>query len=513
MIKNCITEYTLDKPLAANDSIKIVFELSRITRGFENNVSFTQLTENGTFFNNMDLMPTFGYNSNYEISDKNTRKKRKLPKRDIMPKLDENNIPARMNTYLSNDADWVDVNTVISTSPDQIAIAPGSLIKTWEKDGRKYFNYKLDHKSVNFYSFISARYEVARKKWKGIDLEVYYDKNHAYNVPNMLKSMEKSLEYYTTNFGPYMHKECRIIEFPRYQSFAQAFPGTMPFSEGIGFILDQRDVTKDDIDQVFYVVAHEMAHQYWAHQLIGANMQGSEMMSEGFAQYSALMVMEKEYGKDKMKKFLEYEMDEYLNGRSSETEEEEPLMKTQGQQYIHYNKASVVMYYLKEMIGEGKVNKALQNLLKEYAYKNPPYPTSIAAVNEFKKVTPPDMQYLIKDIFETITVFSNRALKTSYKKAGNGYEVTLSTSSEKFRSDGFGRETAIPINDYIDIGVFTEPENDYTAGKVLAYKRVKINKKDNTFTFTTKEKPYQAGIDPYNYLIDRIPNDNLKEVD
>jgi ABC-2 type transport system permease protein len=505
--------YTLDKPLAANDSIKIVFELSRITRGFENNVSFTQLTENGTFFNNMDLMPTFGYNSNYEISDKNTRKKRKLPKRDIMPKLDENNIPARMNTYLSNDADWVDVNTVISTSPDQIAIAPGSLIKTWEKDGRKYFNYKLDHKSVNFYSFISARYEVARKKWKGIDLEVYYDKNHAYNVPNMLKSMEKSLEYYTTNFGPYMHKECRIIEFPRYQSFAQAFPGTMPFSEGIGFILDQRDVTKDDIDQVFYVVAHEMAHQYWAHQLIGANMQGSEMMSEGFAQYSALMVMEKEYGKDKMKKFLEYEMDEYLNGRSSETEEEEPLMKTQGQQYIHYNKASVVMYYLKEMIGEGKVNKALQNLLKEYAYKNPPYPTSIAAVNEFKKVTPPDMQYLIKDIFETITVFSNRALKTSYKKAGNGYEVTLSTSSEKFRSDGFGRETAIPINDYIDIGVFTEPENDYTAGKVLAYKRVKINKKDNTFTFTTKEKPYQAGIDPYNYLIDRIPNDNLKEVD
>lgn len=505
--------YTLDKPLAPNDSIKITFELERITRGFENSVSFTQLTENGTFFNNMDLMPTFGYNPGFEISDKNTRKKRKLPKRDIMPKLDENNIPARMNTYLSNDADWVDVNTVISTSPDQIAIAPGSLVKSWEKNGRKYFNYKLDHKSVNFYSFISAKYEVVRKKWKGIDLEVYYDKNHAYNVPNMLKSMEKSLEYYTTHFGPYMHKECRIIEFPRYQSFAQAFPGTMPFSEGIGFILDQRNVTKDDIDQVFYVVAHEMAHQYWAHQLIGANMQGSEMMSEGFAQYSALMVMEKEYGKDKMKKFLQYEMDQYLSGRSGETEEEEPLMKTQGQQYIHYNKASVIMYYLKEMIGEAKVNEALQNLLKEYAYKNPPYPTSIAAVNEFKKVTPPDMQYLIKDMFETITIFSNRALKTTYKKSGNGYEVTLTTTSEKFRSDGLGRETAIPINDYIDVAVFAEPENDYTAGKVLAYKRVRVTKKDNTYTFTTKEKPYQAGIDPYNYLIDRIPDDNLKPVD
>lgn len=505
--------YTLNKPLAPNNSIKIDFKLSRINRGFENAVSFTQLTQNGSFFNNMDLMPTFGYNSNYEISDKNLRVKRKLPKRDIMPKLDENNLKARSNSYISSDADWVEVNTTISTSPDQIAIAPGSLVKTWEKDGRKYFNYKLDHKSLNFYSFISAKYEVARRKWNGIDLEVYYDKNHAYNVPNMLNSMQKSLEYYTTHFGPYMHKQCRIIEFPRYQSFAQAFPGTMPFSEGIGFIIDERDVTKDDIDQVFYVVAHEMAHQYWAHQVCGANMQGSEMMSEGFAQYSALMVMEKEYGKDKMKKFLQYEMDQYLNGRSSESEEEQPLMKTQGQQYIHYNKASVVMYYLKEMIGEDKVNMALRNLIQEYGYKNPPYPTSIAAVTQFKKVTPPDMQYLISDMFENITIFSNRALKVNSKKVDGGYEVTLKTTSEKFRADGLGRETAIPVNDYIDIGVFAEPENDFSAGKVLAYKRVKVNKKDNTYTFTVKEKPYHAGIDPYNYLIDRVPHDNLELVD
>jgi len=505
-------KYTLQTPLAANDSIKITVDLSALTQGFENEVSFTQLTQNGTFFNNMDLMPTFGYNSNYEISDKNTRKKRKLPQRDVMPKLDNNNGTARMDSYMSNDSDWVDVTTTISTSPDQIAIAPGSLIKSWDKDGRKYFTYKLDHKSLNFYSFVSAKYVVARKKWKGVDLEVYYDKNHAYNVPNMLNSMQRSLEYYTTNFGPYMHKQCRIIEFPRYQSFAQAFPGTMPFSEGIGFILDQKDVTKDDIDQVFYVTAHEMAHQYWAHQLCGAYMQGSEMMSEGFAQYSALMVMEKEYGKDKMKKFLEYEMDSYLFGRSSETEGEQPLMKTQGQQYIHYNKASVIMYYFKEMIGEDKVNEALRALLNGYGYKNPPYPTSVAAVDAFKKVTPADMQYLITDMFENITIFSNRALKVTSKKVAHGYETTLTTTSEKFRADAMGTETVVPIADYIDVAIFAEPEGDEKIGKMLEYKRVKITKKNNTFTFTTTEIPFQAGIDPYNYLIDRIPNDNVKAI-
>jgi ABC-2 type transport system permease protein len=505
--------YSLEKPLNPNDSVKINIDLWKLTYGFENEVSFKSLTQNGTFFNNSDILPTIGYNSNLEVSDKNKRVKLKLPVRLRMPKLDENNLVARANSYIGNDSDWVEVTTTISTSKDQIAIAPGSLLKTWEANGRKYFNYKLDQKSLNFYSFISGKYEVAREKWNGIDLEVYYDKQHKVNVPNMLKSMQKSLEYYTQNFGPYYHKQCRIVEFPRYQNFAQAFPGTMPYSEGIGFITDLRNVTKEDIDQVFYVVAHEMGHQYWAHQVCGANMQGSEMMSEGFAQYSALMVMEKEYGKDKMKKFLKYEMDDYLFGRSQELEGENPIMKTENQQYIHYNKASVVMYYLKEMIGEKNVNLAMKNLVSTYAYKNPPFPTVLAAINEFKKVTPPELQYLISDMFENITLFSNRMLEAKYKKVGAEYEVTLKTTSEKFRSNSLGKETPIPIADYIDIGVFAKPENDKNLGKKLIYKRLKINKRNNSYVFKIKAMPFEAGIDPYNYLIDRIPDDNLRKLE
>ena len=504
--------YKLANPLQPNDSVQIRFDVSRITRGFENEVSFTQLTQNGTFFNNSNIVPSFGYDKNYEISDKNKRIKLKLPVRFRMPKLNENDLATRANTYINHDADWVEVNTTISTTPDQIAIAPGSLVKSWEADGKRYFNYKLDQKSLDFYSFISAKYEVARKKWNGIDLEVYYIKAHEYNVPNMLKSLEKSLEYYTQNFGKYYHKQCRIIEFPRYASFAQAFPGTMPYSEGIGFITDLRKVTTDDIDQVYYVVAHEMGHQYWAHQLCGANMQGSEMMSEGFAQYSALMVMEKEYGKDKMKKFLKYEMDGYLRGRSSEFEAERPLMKSESQSYIHYQKASVIMYYLKEMIGEDKVNGALRTMIDSFAYKQPPYPTSLSAVRAFRKVTPDSLQYLIGDMFENITLFSNRTINAKYKKVGEQYEVTFNTTSEKFRSDSLGKENNIALADYIDIGIFAESKSKKNLGNPLLIKRMKLTNKENVFTFRVNEKPYQAGIDPYNYLVDRIPDDNLKKV-
>ena len=506
--------YILQKPLMPNDSIKIIIDVKHEPKGFENSISFKGVIENGSFFNNSDLVPYFGYTADFEVGDKNKRKKLGLPERARMPKLDVNDTKSRSQAYIGDDANWVKMTTTISTAIDQTAIAPGTLVKSWTANNRKYFSYKLEQKSFNFYAFMSARYEIARKKWNGIDLEVYHDKKHAVNVPNIMKSMNQSLEYYTKNFGPYYHKQCRIIEYPRYETFAQAFPGTMPYAEGIGFITDLRNVTKKDIDPVFYIVAHEMAHQYWAHQVSGSKMQGSEFFSEGFAQYSALMVLEKEYGRDKMKKFLQYEMDDYLQGRSNELEGENPLFKTERQSYLHYAKSSIVMYYFKEMIGEAKVNEALKNIIVKFAYKEPPYATSIDVINEFKKVTPPELQYLITDMFENITIFSNRMISAKYKKVGAEYEVTLTTTSEKFRCNSLGKETAIPVDDFIDVSLFAKSDNDENqTGKVILTKRLKITKKDNIFKFKVKELPYNAGIDPYNYLIDRIPDDNLKALE
>jgi aminopeptidase N len=104
----------------------------------------------------------------------------------------------------------------------------------------------------------------------------------------MMNSMKKSLDYYVENFGPYAHKNARIVEFARVADVASAYPGTMPCSESLGFIANLND--PDNIDSVFYLVAHEMAHQWWVHQVIGADMAGATFLSETLAQYSALMV-------------------------------------------------------------------------------------------------------------------------------------------------------------------------------------------------------------------------------
>ena len=503
--------YHFTPPLQPGESRTAVFTVKSKNRGFEDSVSNVEITQNGTFFNNT-VAPGIGYDTGRELTDPNDRRKYGLGEQALMRPLERNCTDDCMDNYGRGHADFTDLETVISTSPDQIAIAPGSLVREWRENGRRYFDYKLDHPALHFVSFMSARYEVQREEWNGIKLEVYYDKDHPWNVPRMMKSLKKSLEYYTQNFGPYYHKEARIIEFPRVAQFAQAFAGTMPYSESIGFIANLNH--PDDIDMVYYVVAHEMGHQWWAHQVIGADMQGATFLSESLAQYSALMVMEKEYGRDMMRKFLKYEMDNYLRSRGRERHKEEPLLTVESEQgYVHYRKASVVLYYLREMIGEEAVNRALRKVIQRYAYNAPPYPTSYALVDALREETPPHLQYLIKDLFEDITLFSNRTLDaTAVKRPDGKYDVTINVETHKYKADAKGNETEVPMDDWIDIGAFAKPEKSRKYGKTLYRDRVHIANSKSTYTFTTAELPDEAGVDPFLLLIDRIPDDNTKKV-
>jgi hypothetical protein len=508
--------YRFTSPLQPGEERTLRFTVKSKNRGFQNNVGNTDVVQtgifqNGTFFDNF-VVPVIGYDYTRELSDSVARKRFGLKEFDLMPALERNCTDDCRDTYIPGHSDWVDMSAILSTTPDQIAIAPGSLAREWQQDGRCYFEYKLDHPSRNFFAFLSGRYEVAREDWNGIKLEVYYLKEQPWNISRMMNSIKQSLDYYIKNFGPYDLKEARIVEFPRVASFAQSFPGTMPYSESLGFIANLNH--PDDIDTVFYAVAHEMAHQWWALQVTGANMEGATLLSETLAQYSALMVMEKEYGRDVMRKFLMFEMDNYLRSRGQERLNERPLLTVDFQQgYVHYRKGSVVLYYMKEMIGEDAVNRALRKLIHQYAYAPPPYPTSYALVDALREETPPNLQYLIKDLFEDITMFSNRTLDaTAVKRADGKYDVTINVEARKFKADAKGNETEVPVDDWIDIGAFAKPASGRKYGDTLFRERMHITQRNSTFTFTTAELPEKAGIDPFALLIDRIPDDNVKKV-
>jgi ABC-type transport system involved in multi-copper enzyme maturation permease subunit len=501
-----VRSFRLEREMAPGATGRLDFDLEVPTHGFTNSGSNTSIVYNGSFVNGLFVLPVIGYDERGELSTDRDRRKFGLAPKERM-RSREDSVGLQHN-YISHDADWVTFSAEVITDADQWAIAPGYLQREWVEGGRHHFVYAMDSPILNFYAFQSARYAVKRDRWNDVAIEVYYQPGHEYNLDRMIAATKASLDYYTRNFAPYQHHQFRILEFPRYATFAQAFPNTIPYSEGIGFIARVRENDKDDIDYPYYVTAHEAAHQWWAHQVIGGDVQGSTLLSESLAQYSALMVMKQKYGEAKMQKFLAYELDRYLIGRAGEQKKELPLGRVENQPYIHYRKGSLVMYAMADYIGEDNVNRALHALIEKYALKGPPYPNATALIDELRAVTPTQYQYAIDDWFESITLYDNRATSAVARMLPDGrYEVTIDVVADKRKADELGKETAAPLDDWIDIGVLD------AEGVPLYREKKRITADKSTFTVTVAGKPARAGIDPLNLLIDRKPKDNTVAVE
>ena len=505
--------YQLETPLAPGDKLNLTFGVGYQTHGFRDNNERPELAYNGMFFDS-SYFPYIGYDNGVELDDPRRRREEKLGTlTDLPPRGDA---LGSVTNLFTPDSDWISYRTVVSTPDDQIALAPGYLQRDWHQNGRHYYSYDMGEvKILDFFAYVSGRYEVKRENYKGVNIEIYHAPEHSFDVDDMISGVKGGLDYYQANYSPYQFKQFRILEFPRYRNFAQSFSNTSPFTETF-WISRVLHPTKD-IDYTYFVTAHELAHQWWAHQLIGGHVAGSNMMSESLAEYSALRVAQKKYGDDQMHKFLSHELDGYLRGRSNETRREPPLAQVQRETYVWYQKGSLVFYALSDYIGENRLNLALRDFLMQYRYANAsdalsgPYPDTRLMENALRAQTPADLQYFIDDSFEKITLYDNKALTANAQKMPDGaYKVTLTVEGKKVYADGNGVESPAPLlHDWMDVGVFSGKKGEE---KPLAVRKEWITGAQQSFEFTVKERPTRAGIDPYNKLIDRNGDDNTIDV-
>jgi hypothetical protein len=496
--------YTFSQALAPGAESTLAFDLEFGQRGFPNGAPSTAAVENGTFFSSSRL-PSIGYQRHAELTADSARKKYGLAPKERAADVDD--LEARKTNDLTADADWVTFEAEVSTAPDQIAVAPGTLEREWTDGGRRYFRYKMDAPILHFFSVLSARYQVRRDRWNDVALEIYYHPGHEFDLEQMLRGMKGALAYATAHFGPYQHRQVRILEFPRYESFAQSFPNTIPYSEAIGFIAHVQEGDDEDIDYPFYVTAHEVAHQWWGHQVVGGDVQGAAMLSETLAQYTALMVMKHAFGADKMRRFLKYELDGYLSGRTVERKKEQPLARCEDQPYIHYQKGSLAMYALQDFVGEERVDQALAAYLAKVKLQEPPYTNTTELLAELRKVTPPDLAYLIGDLFERITLYDNRVRSADARRLADGhYQITLALVAKKLQADALGEEKEVPMDDLLVVGGLDE------RGVPVYLEKRRVRAGESQLTFTVPSLPAKAGIDPLAELIDRKPDDNLARV-
>jgi ABC-2 type transport system permease protein len=504
--------FALGRALAPGESMQFSFDVAFRPRGFRHGGPQTMVVRNGSYFDRR-LLPFIGYQPGFEVSGDSERKRYGLPPKPSVP--GPGDAAARQSRSQFRDGDRMHVETIVGTAADQIAVVPGVLRRSWtdaSKGGRRYFHYTSRIPETFAASVFSARYAVAKGRWKNpsassgqvVDLEIFHHPPHRANLDRMMSGMQASLDYYTSAFGPFPYREFRIVEVPPYSINGRAFPSALALSE-------PNFITRTGpglVDLTFFGTAHEVAHQWWGGQVRPAYAKGRSFVSESLANYSAMLVTEKVLGPAEARRVYDYQMNRYLQKRG-ETGKDAPLLEVDDHPHVSYGKGAVALYTLREHIGTEALNGALRRFLEKYRGSGPPYPTSLDLYAELRAATPPSLHYLLTDLFETMTLWDVKTQSAVARRLPDGkYEATLEVLAQKLRADSIGVETPTPMNDLVEVGVFAPGKSD-----PIYVTRHRIRTGKQTIRIIVPQVPSLAGVDPNRKLIERERGDNVVEVE
>jgi ABC-2 type transport system permease protein len=508
--------YSLPRPLLPGDTALLELKSTVELAGFANKWGSFEILRNGTFFSGG--LPDLGYDENDELKDPQLRARFGLPKR-------RENLPLRTDSagihrlLITNLTGLASFEATISTSADQVAVTPGKLERSWVLNGRNYYHYVLDSPR-NYFAFpvFSARYNILRDSvsladGKKVGIDIYYHPEHEANLKRFLDGCKDGLRYYSDALGDYPFNEVRMLE--TVTGWQGSFPNSINFGENNGWTT--WFTGPDQFDFCYFNTAFQLAQQWWVFQVPSNYTLGSQDIMEGLPKYGALMLYEKKMGKDKARGFLRDEMKYYLDKHHAAFGNENALIDSKND-FVSNTKAGLVLYAIRNFIGEDRLNLALKQFLHAYAYRDhPPYAGSGDLLRYIRKMVPDSLQYYLDDSWERITLYDNKVISATASAIGDGsYKVHLRVSIGKFYCDSAGMETvAKQVDDYVDIGIFgagTRDKDGYTHTNELFLQRFKLTAGEHDFDITVKGKPFSVGIDPYGELIDRQPDDNTKNL-
>ncbi|MES2892729.1 MAG: hypothetical protein V4725_11965 [Bacteroidota bacterium] len=494
--------YLLKQPLRPGDSLELNFVVHYKNRGFRHNGSDALVVKNGTYFTNYDLMPSIGYQPFREIKDAVVRKKFGLAARLEIASLYDAQARSKPGS-----TDQASLEAIIGTPANEVAVAPGVLQRSWTTGDRRYFHYKTDASIGGEYSILSANYAVQESKWQDVDIRIYHHPGHTKNIDRMLRSVKASLEYYTEKFGPYPYSHFTLAEQAGSGGGASADGSMIYYGEQYAQL--NPDDGPEGFEMPYYILAHEVAHQWWGlARLTPANVQGAGVLIEGLAVYSGMQVLEKTYGEKHLQQYVNFLHSFYEMPRSLAT----PSLLQADEPFLYYRKGGLALYTLGKYIGKEKVNGALRSLLQQRDSGVIPLPTMLDLYKEIKKVTPDTLGYLLSDLFETNTYWRLKTKQfTSTKIKADQWQVTLKVHAQKVVVDSTGAEHEIPMNDWLEVGIY-KGENELSQ-QPLHLQKHRLRSGDQVIQVTVPRKPTRAGIDPNFLMIDLRRDDNMIQLD
>ena len=304
-----------------------------------------------TAIGNPTLAPQLGYNKDVGVEDdRNKSDPREYPA-DWYDGVTPAGIPMA--------GAWFDCHLKVTVPASLQVNATGEPVSDRIVNGRRVTEWRTDH-PVRIFNVIAGRWQKREKP----GVAVYYDARHPYNVDEMLSALEAARRWYGEWFAPYPWKTLRLTEFAGLPTYAQAPPGNISFSENIGFLSQY----KPEANAAFWITAHEAAHQWWPNLAMVGDGPGTQVLSEGMAHFSTILLCEQARGLEQRIAFCKGIEDRYAHRRVKDSER--PLTRLDGSlpgdSRIIYDKGGFALWMLFRAMGQGAGLAGLRDYLERF---------------------------------------------------------------------------------------------------------------------------------------------------
>lgn len=231
---------------------------------------------------------------------------------------------------------------------------------------------------------ISRDYKVKTIKTQNdVNINFYYYSNDVYNINDILKVAEKSINYYSDKLGNYSYKELDIVETDLFFNGGMEYPA---------FIMVDSSYIKKSSS--INSIVHEIGHQ-WFYNIIGNDQINEAWLDEGLNSYVQQKVLNQSEDIDK-KLIEEYNL---LKDNLKDVEQKS-LNLTLGQykdwnSYYNtqYIRGKIMIYSLNKKMGNELFDTFLKVYYKKYSFKTV---TTEDFINTAEEVYGSDLSYFFE---------------------------------------------------------------------------------------------------------------------
>jgi hypothetical protein len=353
------------------------------------------------------------------------------------------------------------------------------------EDGVRTVVWESDH-PVNFFNVVASR---DWERLEGDGVEIWHHPRHGYNLDEMQLALEGARRWYSEWFWPYPWRDLRVNEFPGIASYAQGFPTNITFSESIGFLT--RDT--DDVDAAFLVTAHESAHQWWGNILLPGEGPGGNVLSEGAAHFSTILLHRQLKGEKARREFCRRIEENYGDERQVDSERPLPWLdgSKAGDETATYDRGGWVLWMLHELMGEEASFAGIRDFIGRYRASDD-YPVLQDYVRVLREHAPDPAAYdaFVAQWVNDIVVPEFRLEDVEKTEEGDGTWVVTAT----VRNAGTG---TVPVEVAVTAGERYDEEGEESPGWNAAGRTVTLAAGESTpLEIRADFEPEKIVVDP-----------------